>query len=165
VGPGALRDVVDDDGDAQGVQRPEVVVDLVEGGLQVVRGDDQDARDACVPGPAGQLEGLPGGGAAGARQDRHPPVHLVQADLNGPLPFLQGHVREFARGAAGDDAVHVGQDVPDEAPVRLLVQPVVPGEGGHQGRVDASEPVGFVAHGVLLCVLFCHELHEFHELI
>jgi hypothetical protein len=125
VGARALRDVVQHDGQPHPIHRFEVVVHLVEGGLEEIGSDDQRAGRARVPGPLGQCHRLAGGGAAGAGQHRHAPSHLVQADLDNPPAFFDRHVRELAGRAAGHHAVHVGQHEADQFAVRRLVQSAV----------------------------------------
>ncbi len=146
VGAGALGDVVHDDGKPHLVHPLEVLVDLVEGGLEVEGGHHQGCCGPGLLGPAGELHRLAGGGAARPGHHRHAPGHLVQGDLDGPLPLLEGEIDELARRAAGHHPVHVGQHVADECPVGPLIYLAVLGEGGNQGGENAFEPVGFLGH-------------------
>jgi len=150
VGARALGDVVEDDGQADFVDRLEVFVDLVEGRFEVEGGHHQGCRGPGVPGVSSQGYGVPRAGAPSADHHRHPTPHLVNGDVNHQPPLRLREVHEFSGSARRHYPIHVGQNAADQSSESLLVNPVIPGEGRNQGGEDTFEPIGFLGHNGLL---------------
>lgn len=117
--PGPSRDVVDEEGKVGDGPRHlgEVAVKPLLVGLDVVGDDDHGPLGPGLLGEAGELQGLLQAKRPGPRDHGNAARHLVQDDLYGPLPLLQGLGAGLARGAPHAHAVGAPLDDPlHEAP-------------------------------------------------
>ena len=97
-----------------------VLVDTLVRGMEKVGRDDQTGVGPGFLGTHRQVDGLPGTRRAGAGNDRFAPGFL-HGDLHQALVLLRREIIELAGGAAGDQPVHVVDDVADEVAEGLLV--------------------------------------------
>ncbi len=145
----ARRNVVDDDGDSDGVvDRLEVLVEPFLGRLVVVRGDDQHGGGTGLFGMLRQFDRLAGRVRPGARNHRHAAFGLLDAPLHHLPVLLVRERRALAGGAHRNQPIGALGDLPiDQVAERLLVQRAVAegsderGERALEARLDGHDRV------------------------
>lgn len=110
---GAGGDVVQHDGDVDVLGHlAVVVVQLLLAGQGKAGGDDGQGVRAQLLGPLAQVDGVPGGDAAGSGVDGDAALDLVHGGLQNLLLFLQAEDVRLAVGAEGKNAVDAAGDLP-----------------------------------------------------
>ena len=116
----------------------EVLVDAFLRGLVVVRHHRQAAVRADLLRKAGELDGLAGGVAAGARHHGHPPANVVYRDADDLAVLLDRHRGRFAGGADHPDAVGAFGNVPVDQGAQAVVVDLAVVEHRRDERHDAA---------------------------
>ena len=106
----------------------------------IVRWHHQRAVGAQRLGQAGRLHGLARARLARARDDRHPPGHLVDGDTQCAFLFFIPQNSKLTGGAQDNHAVGLGgQDTSHKLAIRWLVDRFVLQQGGDQDGQDPSK--------------------------
>ena len=84
--------------------------ELVLGGLEVVRGDDDEDVDAFGLGEAGEGDGVAGGDAADVAVHRDAALDGLAAEAEGHLALFGLEGEELPGGSPAEDAIDAGGD-------------------------------------------------------